>query len=175
MVKIRCVLVQRIRLKLKNLDGMWKIILAFVPRSYSFTGYVVWRFHDVKIFLSDKTLAIQLIQLSMSTYKNIERKMSIPLIFSQSTNIHRVHLTTQIARFMRPTWGPPGSFRPQVGPTLATWTLLSGDTYVRTVILLVCLRIVWFVKGWHNHCHWMLFPHYVVNDIIPTRQFWKHG
>ena len=25
---------------------------------------------------------------------------------------------TQIARFMRPTWGPPGSCRPQVGPVL---------------------------------------------------------
>ena len=28
--------------------------------------------------------------------------------------------------FMLPTWGPPGSRRPQVGPMLAPWTLLSG-------------------------------------------------
>ena len=27
---------------------------------------------------------------------------------------------------MGPTWGPPGSCRPRVGPTLASWTLLSG-------------------------------------------------
>ena len=33
---------------------------------------------------------------------------------------------SQIARFMGPTWGPPGSCRPQMGPTLAPWTLLSG-------------------------------------------------
>ena len=33
---------------------------------------------------------------------------------------------TQIAKFMRPTWGPPGSCRPQMGPILAPWTLLSG-------------------------------------------------
>ena len=33
---------------------------------------------------------------------------------------------TQIARFMGPTWGPPGSCRPQMGPMLAPWTLLSG-------------------------------------------------
>ena len=33
---------------------------------------------------------------------------------------------TQITRFMRPTWGPPGSCRPQMGPMLAPWTLLSG-------------------------------------------------
>ena len=33
---------------------------------------------------------------------------------------------TQIAKFMGPTWGPPGSCRPQMGPMLAPWTLLSG-------------------------------------------------
>ena len=27
---------------------------------------------------------------------------------------------------MRPTWGPSGSCRPQMGPMLAPWTLLSG-------------------------------------------------
>ena len=33
---------------------------------------------------------------------------------------------TRIANFMRPTWGPPGSCRPQMGPMLVPWTLLSG-------------------------------------------------
>ena len=32
----------------------------------------------------------------------------------------------QTARFMGPTWGPPGSCRPQMGPMLAQWTLLPG-------------------------------------------------
>ena len=32
---------------------------------------------------------------------------------------------SQIARFMGPTWRPPGSWRPQMGSMLATWTLLS--------------------------------------------------
>ena len=32
----------------------------------------------------------------------------------------------QIAKFMGPTWGPPGSSRPQMGPMLAPWTLLPG-------------------------------------------------
>ena len=36
--------------------------------------------------------------------------------------------TPQIAKFMGPTWGPPGSCRPQMGPMLAPWTLLSGST-----------------------------------------------
>ena len=33
---------------------------------------------------------------------------------------------SKIARFTWPTWGPPGSCRPQVGPMLTPWTLLSG-------------------------------------------------
>ena len=33
-----------------------------------------------------------------------------------------------MANFMGPTWGPPGSCRPQMGPMLAPWTLLSGMT-----------------------------------------------
>ena len=37
---------------------------------------------------------------------------------------------SQIAQFMGPTWGPPGSCRPQVGPMLAPWTLLSWVQHV---------------------------------------------
>ena len=37
--------------------------------------------------------------------------------------VHLRFLTTQIARFMGPTWGPPGTCRPQMGPMLAPWTL----------------------------------------------------
>ena len=39
---------------------------------------------------------------------------------------HCLSEITQIAKFMRPTWGPSGSCRPQMGPMLAPWTLLSG-------------------------------------------------
>ena len=42
--------------------------------------------------------------------------------------------TTQIAKFMRPTWGPPGTYRSQMGPMLAPWTLLSRN------IRFVCIR-----------------------------------
>ena len=38
-------------------------------------------------------------------------------------------ITSQIARFLGPTWGPPGSCRPQMGPMMAPWTLLSGVSY----------------------------------------------
>ena len=38
-------------------------------------------------------------------------------------------MSTLIARFMGPTWGPSGADRTQVGPMLAPWTLLSGYTW----------------------------------------------
>ena len=34
--------------------------------------------------------------------------------------------TSQIAKFMGPTWGPPGSCRPQMGPMLAPRIVQSG-------------------------------------------------
>ena len=34
----------------------------------------------------------------------------------------------QMAKFMGPTWGPPGSCRPQMGPMFAPWTWLSGKS-----------------------------------------------
>ena len=35
----------------------------------------------------------------------------------------KITMSSQIARFVGPTWGPPGSWRPQVGPTLSPWIL----------------------------------------------------
>ena len=35
--------------------------------------------------------------------------------------------TTRIAKCMGPTWGPPGSCRPQMGPILPPWALLLGQ------------------------------------------------
>ena len=46
---------------------------------------------------------------------------------------------TQIARFTWPTWGPPGSCRPQLGPMLAPWTLLSGH-YLSEKLISVSLE-----------------------------------
>ena len=44
-------------------------------------------------------------------------------------------MATQTAKFMGPTWGPSGSCRPQMGPMLAPWTLLSGYLVLFRVIL----------------------------------------
>ena len=74
------------------------------------------------------------------------------------------HIMTQIARFMWPTWGPPGSCRPQVGRILVRWTLLSGNysintpTSSRECYILFCysfiLMFVFFKHPWNifNSC-----------------------
>ena len=48
----------------------------------------------------------------------------IHIIYSYPTDTGTI--IPQIAIFMGPTWGPPGSCRPQMGHMLARWTLLSG-------------------------------------------------
>ena len=40
---------------------------------------------------------------------------------------------TQIAKFMGPTWGPPGSCRPQMGPMLAHESCYQGNFAVSGV------------------------------------------
>ena len=62
-------------------------------------------------------------------------------------------ITSQIAKFMGPTWGPPGSCRPQVGPMLAPWTLLSGMVHVPDMLspaqsTLLCLYHVSCAHYW---------------------------
>ena len=46
-------------------------------------------------------------------------------------------LFSQIAKFMGPTWGPPGSCQPQMGQMLAPWTLMSGFISAQTQTLTI--------------------------------------
>ena len=52
-------------------------------------------------------------------------------------------VASQIAKSMRPTWGPSGSCRPQMGPMLAPRTLLSG-----LVMLVARQQQPWYWPGW---------------------------
>ena len=57
-----------------------------------------------------------------SLFKSVNVIWLTPLVL----NPEYFWITTQIARFTWPTWGPHGSCRPQVGPMLAPWILLWG-------------------------------------------------
>ena len=63
---------------------------------------------------------------------------------------------TQIAKFMGSTWGPPGSCRPQMGPMLAPWTLLSG--YGNINVYLRCSLT-------HSMCLWSIDDEGAVNGF----------
>ena len=71
-------------------------------------------------------------------------------------------LITQIAKVMGPTWVPPGSCRPQLGPMLASWTLISGK-------LMFCVSVShtwWYAVVLSNGIVLLapsIFPVYSVN------------
>ena len=69
----------------------------------------------------------QMKRMDVSWYLNIYDFMTVSLVMVNWN--HQSDVTwalTKIAKFMGPTWGPPGPCRPQMGPMLAPWTLLSG-------------------------------------------------
>ena len=57
-------------------------------------------------------------------------------------------LTSQIARFMGPTWGPPRSYRSHMSPMLAPWTMLSVISFTSR-------------QGYINRIHFNEAPHLV--------------
>ena len=72
-------------------------------------------------------------------------RLIVPLALNVSNMITMridLKITPKIATFMGPTWGPPGSCRPQMGPILTPWTLLWGA-------LLATLNIRF---RWHGMC-----------------------
>ena len=64
-----------------------------------------------------------------------------------------VCIYTQRAKFMGPTWGPPGSCRPQMGPMLAPWTLLSGHYGCWTVVMEHPAIYAASLRGTREHYH----------------------
>ena len=65
----------------------------------------------------------------------------------------------QIAKFMGPTWGPPESCRPQMGPMLVPLTLLSGTYYHHSggncaTAAKVYYWMQWMTGNWPEPYHW---------------------
>ena len=69
-------------------------------------------------------------RLAPSQWETLLRSKAVSDYWEQTQNqsCHStLHVTpTLIARFIGPTWGPSGADRAQVGPMLASWSLLSG-------------------------------------------------
>ena len=61
--------------------------------------------------------------------------MFVPYRYLIDLNWQVFIICPQIAKFMGPTWGPPGSCRPQMDPMLAPWTLLSGGVSSQSTLV----------------------------------------
>ena len=93
-----------------------------------------------------------------------------------------VHVTdiwlTQVAKFMGPTWGPPGSCRPQMGPMLAPWTLPSGNPPSTASTKIFFNILQGSILPFHSHFFWrkhqvpyLNFNPYFVNGFLSYLMF----
>ena len=86
--------------------------------------------------------------------------------FLEYVPLHEVIIaTSQIAKFMGPTWGPPGSCRPQMGPMLAPWALLSGMAQIQG-------RFMIWLMNHHWKLDWSLYMHVVIPLPGANKQPW---
>ena len=97
----------------------------------SFTCYFGVYKHQNNPLVSVETVRHSSIYNILYMFTNVVCKADILFLFLRS-NAHGLTLeyyvcwrtyTTQIARIMGPTWGPPGSWRPHVGPMLGPLNL----------------------------------------------------
>ena len=93
-----------------------------------------------------------------------------------------------IARFMGPTWCPPGTDRTQVGPMVAPWTLLSGmlvckqvsSTGTSNYITCYLWNVNVYPRSWwvefmpclqQNRASYNIALHMYLDDVVTWRRF----
>ena len=65
---------------------------------------------------------------------------------------HLISTRSQRAKLIGPTWGPPEFCRPQMGPILAPWALLSGVSYGAGKHKAICLiAFIYSFLSFHKH------------------------
>ena len=93
---------------------------GFHTTIYTWLSWILW---DVIIHLSNLSWSICTAFMTSAFIKI--SLMVLPLGTISISEKHKTQKATQIAKFIGPTRGPPGSCRPQMDPMLAPWTLLS--------------------------------------------------
>ena len=74
------------------------------------------------------------VHLGICDLSELQRGLDHTLHSRVSYDVSRFSMTTPLARFMGPTWGPSGADGTQVGPMLAPWALLSGYVWWDQII-----------------------------------------
>ena len=123
---------QNIQLNKTGLSSIWPhrkriMVIYFLPKCTYFTSYVQTE-KCPQHSKNKETTGSYFLHHKCHNWSCIKVGSIIFVLCGRSSLTKKVRyvMSTQIARFMWPTWGPPGSCRPQVGPLLAPWTLLSG-------------------------------------------------
>ena len=81
---------------------------------------------------------------------------------------------TKRARFMRPKLGPPGSCRPQIGPMLTPWTLLSGKRlYCRAAFSIISYTGLYYSDA-HETMVYAMCLYILIDYSIPRTFFTYH-
>ena len=88
-----------------------------------------------------------------------------PIPLDIHCKIHIVHISSQIARFVRPTWGPSGADRTQVGPMLVPWTLLPGMIRVKCIRWVIAIHILIPCVSWFWAYRWIGAAIYMAQSI----------
>ena len=78
-----------------------------------------------------------------------------------------IFAVSQIIKLMGPTWDPPGSCRPQMGPMLAPWTMLSGYICSKVSLWLVTPTSIALSVGYHSS-----FTVVVLRSTLLVREPW---
>ena len=97
----------------------------------------------------------------------------------QKLMVEGLSVTSQITKFMGPTWGPAGSCRPQMGPMLAPWVLLSGMACgwpVPSFVWLFILNIEWEILIDLGHSGYAVIQYrimWTVGISIAFRGHWQ--
>ena len=94
-----------------------------VQRYWSFLWESTGGFHSQRVSDAEKNFPYDYVIIKFSAV-NFAHIHHACFLWNRSCYCSK---TTQIGKFMGPTWGPPGSCWPQLGPMLAPWTLLSGQ------------------------------------------------
>ena len=108
---------------------------------YRAARYISWWYEDFDIlswavFLCEQGLGNAL-RLFFASCPYLSRLHYVMAPLPNGGCLSRIAYTTQRAKFMGSTWGPPGSCRPQIGPMSASWTLLSGNAYMLSPLFTV--------------------------------------
>ena len=95
---------------------------------FRYNNYILWSnlFVGCGIVFYDYLQSFRFLIWWMGDDKWLEQRLSYSVVVEISYAVTDNMEWSQIVKFMGPTWGPPGSCRPQMGPMLAPRTLLSG-------------------------------------------------